>query len=71
MATLAATHAPLAQPPGRLLVARSELEVALDELIVAYENAVAAANEDLLDFGPFDGLPEAIRILRDLLRSST
>lgn len=50
-----------------LLVRRSDLEGALDGVTIAYENAVAAADEGLLDFGPVDELPEAIRILRGAL----
>ena len=61
--------APRAADDGseRVLVRRRDLEAARDAIEVAYENAVAASNEDLLDFEPFDGLPEAIRILRTAL----
>lgn len=49
---------------GRLNVRRSDLVAALEEVTIAYENAVAAADAGLLDFEPFDGLAEALRILR-------
>jgi hypothetical protein len=48
-------------------VPRADLEHALDEITMAYENAVAAADDGLLDFRPFDSLPEAIEILRRAL----
>ena len=51
----------------RILVPRADLEHALDEITMAYENAVAAADDGLLDFRPFDSLPEAIEILRRAL----
>lgn len=51
----------------QIAVRRADLVTALDEVRVAYENAVAAANADLLDFEPFDGLPAAIAILRRAL----
>ncbi len=62
-----------AQPDRRdddrdlVVVQRADLEAALDEITIAYENAVAAADDGLIDFQPFDGLPEAIRILDAVL----
>jgi hypothetical protein len=53
-----------AAPAGEsLVVPRADLEAALEEVTIAYENAVAAADDGVIDFQPFDGLPEAIRIL--------
>ena len=46
---------------------RAALEDAFMEITIAYENAVAAADEGAIDFAPFDGLPAAIRILRAVL----
>ena len=62
------TPASCADPTDRIVVRRRDLEAARHAIEVAYENAVAAANEALLDFEPFDGLPEAIRILRTALQ---
>ena len=68
MKTVAASPTPAGcNEPDRLIVYRSDLEDALDEITVAYENAFAAADMGLLDFGPFDGLPVAIAILREVL----
>ncbi len=52
---------------NRILVPRADLEDALDEITIAYENAVAAADDGLLDFAPFDTLPDVIRLLRALV----
>ena len=57
---------PSRQGPGRdddVHVDRADILTVRRNVRQVYENAVAAAHDGLIDFQPFDGLPEAIRIL--------
>jgi len=51
------------------MVVVADLQAVLDDALLAYEAAHLAADEGLVDFGPFAPLTRAIRVLRGLVRS--
>lgn len=55
--------------PATVMVVVADLQAVLDDALLAYEAAHLAADEGLVDFGPFAPLTRAIRVLRGLVRS--
>jgi hypothetical protein len=51
-------------PAADVAMSRDELRSILTAVEVAYEGAWRLADIGRLDFGPFEGLPRALRILR-------
>lgn len=49
----------------------ADLQAILDDLAVPYEYAVWAADQGMVDFGPFLPLTRAIRTLRGMVRAAS